>query len=67
MSDKEKDSTQFDRDAAFDLKESSSSTIPEDEIESYMIANIVILFMAGFDTSSTALTVATWFLAKNQV
>ena len=54
----------FEKDAQ--IKSSSfKQKFSEEEMEMYLIANLFVLFIAGFDTSSTIMTIAIYFLAKN--
>ena len=39
--------------------------IEEDMLETAVVANLILLFIAGFGTSSTMMTVCIYFLAKN--
>lgn len=54
---------QFDQDAA--VKPSVTSAIPESEFEDCLVSNALLLFFAGFDTSSTIMSICLHFLAKN--
>ncbi|TRY73186.1 hypothetical protein TCAL_02546 [Tigriopus californicus] len=55
---------QYDQDAAIHV--SRTSSIPDDEIELFLLSNAFILFFAGFDTSSTIMSVASYFLATHE-
>lgn len=37
----------------------------QEDLETAIIANIIVLFFGGFDTSSTTASTTVWFLAKN--
>jgi len=37
----------------------------EEDFETAMVANVFVLFLGGFDTSSTSASATAWFLAKN--
>jgi cytochrome P450 family 6 len=49
-----------------DSADTNEYKIPEDELESLLVANVIILFFSGFDTTSSALSLAIGYLAKNQ-
>ncbi len=53
---------QFEKDAEID---SGDYKVQKDEIELLLIANAVVLFFAGFDTSSSSLSMALAYLATN--
>lgn len=55
---------QFERDARVNVKQSQKK-IPEDELEILLVANTLQLFLAGYETTSTILSVIIYFLAKN--
>ncbi len=57
---KETEDDQFEKDASVH----SEYKIPKDEIETLLVANAIILFFAGFDTTSTAVGVTLGYLAK---
>lgn len=56
--------SQFEKDAI--VKPKSKVVIEQDEYEELLIANALVLFLAGFDTSSTAMTSCCYFLARYQ-
>lgn len=56
---------QFERDAQLKVK-SEMSKLSESELEPLLVANLLLFFIAGFDTSSTVLSIASYFLAKHQ-
>jgi cytochrome P450 family 6 len=58
----ETDNTQYDRDAM--IKPKTKMHFSESEIELAMVSNALILFLAGFDTSSTIQAITMHFLAK---
>ncbi len=60
---KEVEDDQFEKDAVVD---SGTYKIAADEIELLLISNAIVLFFAGFDTTSTSLAVTFGFLAKHQ-
>lgn len=43
----------------------SKSLFTEEEIESALVSNALLLFLAGFDTSSSSMAIVSYFLAKN--
>ena len=59
---KEVEDDQFEKDAQI---KSSEYKIQKDEIELLLTANAVVLFFAGFDTSSSAISMCLAYLAKN--
>ena len=54
---------QFEKDAQ--IEKQKKKTLSQDELEIILIASLFILFIAGFDTSSTILTYASYYLAKH--
>ncbi len=54
---------QFEKDAA--IQSSTKEAISEDEFELLMVSNALVLFFAGFDTTSTVLSVCLALLAQN--
>ncbi len=57
---KETEDDQFEKDASVN----SEYKIPKDEIETLLISNAILLFFAGFDTTSTTIGVTLGYLAK---
>ncbi|TRY80861.1 hypothetical protein TCAL_07803 [Tigriopus californicus] len=55
---------QFDQDAQVHV--SKKSAIPDDEIDLFLLSNAFILFFAGFDTSSSIMSIVSYFLATNE-
>ena len=47
-------------------KPTKASAIREDMLETVLIANLFLLFLAGFETSSSMMTACIFFLARNQ-
>ena len=62
--DKEVEDDQFEKDAQVSGGQKKKYT--EEEMELYLVSNLFILFIAGFDTTSTTLAVCSYFLAKHQ-
>jgi cytochrome P450 len=60
---KEVENDQFEKDAA--IKPSGTVEISESDMETYLVANSLLLFIAGFDTSSTIMSMCMYFMAKN--
>ena len=60
---KESDNDQFENDAK--VSASSNIKIDEAEFESLIVSNTLLLFFAGFDTSSTIMAAALHFLGKH--
>lgn len=61
---KEVEDSQFEQDAV--VKPNSKTTIDPSEFEELLVANAMVFFLAGFDTSSTAMTSCLFYLAQNQ-
>ncbi|TRY80616.1 hypothetical protein TCAL_13243 [Tigriopus californicus] len=61
---KEVEDAQFERDAQIEVKTPFQS-IPEEELELYIVSNAFILFFAGLETSSTIMSVCSVFLATH--
>nr|AIL94161.1 cytochrome P450 CYP3025A2 [Tigriopus japonicus] len=55
---------QFDQDAQVHV--SKKNVIPDDEIDLYLLSNALVLFFAGFETSSTIMSVTSFFLATHE-
>ncbi len=62
--DGEEQQEQFERDA-FIKPNRLINEIPEEELELMLVANIIQLFLAGYETTSTIMAVALFHLAKN--
>ena len=59
--------TQFEEDAKIqNVKAQQKMYSNQDEFELVLISNLLLLFFAGFDTSSTALSSVMYYLATNQ-
>jgi cytochrome P450 family 6 len=54
---------QHERDAL--VKPLSDTAISEEELEDYIVTNSLLLFIAGFETTSTTLAIVLWVLAKH--
>jgi cytochrome P450 len=54
---------QHERDAL--VKPLSDTAISEEELEDYIVTNSLLLFIAGFETTSTTLAIVLWALAKH--
>lgn len=61
------DQDQFHEDAKLKEKVATPTFTSKEELEFLHISNALLLFLAGFDTSSTALAITLYFLAKNPV
>nr|AIL94164.1 cytochrome P450 CYP3025A3 [Tigriopus japonicus] len=55
---------QYDMDATLHM--TRKKNIPDEDIEMFLLSNAFILFFAGFDTSSTIMSIAAFFLATHQ-
>ncbi|TRY80860.1 hypothetical protein TCAL_07801 [Tigriopus californicus] len=60
----ELENDQFDQDAQVHV--SKKTPISDDEIELLLFSNALVLFFAGFDTSSTIMSITSYFLATNE-
>jgi len=44
-----------------------NTSFTEEEIEVALVSNALLLFFAGFDTTSSGMSLVTYFLAKNPI
>merc|ERR1711860_157370 len=60
-----KEEDQFEKDAQVNVGSTKFSDIPKEELHLLMLAQVLVLFFGGFDTSSSMMAVSMIFLAQN--
>ncbi len=59
------DDDQFEKDARVEVQGGGQDKFTKEEFETVIVANGLVLFLAGFDTTSTTLSVCLGYLCKN--